>query len=62
MSLQVVADPVVGVRAAALRALGRVLATVRTLPVSDAKIFNECAPLECPVPRAPMPQFPACPA
>ena len=30
------------VQCAALRALGHVLGTIQSMPLSDAKIFNEC--------------------
>ena len=30
------------VQCAALRALGQVLGTIESMPLSDAKIFNEC--------------------
>ena len=32
------------VQCAALRSLSHVLSTIDTVPTSDAKIFNECAP------------------
>ncbi|KAK9817197.1 hypothetical protein WJX72_010933 [[Myrmecia] bisecta] len=39
--LAMVSEPVAGVRAAALRCLARVLASVEVVPPSDSKIFNE---------------------
>lgn len=33
------------VQCAALRSLGHVLSAIDTVPPSDAKMFNECAPL-----------------
>lgn len=47
------------VQCAALRALGRVLDSIDTVPPSDAKIFNECALPPATPPLLPFGSLPA---